>query len=79
METIQSMTKIETKRLLEAVYGVEVAQVHSLNRMGKRRSEHTLMAYQKGDFKRFYVKLSTAVDLPNVPKSIERFTDSRSN
>lgn len=65
------MTKIETKRLLEAVYGVEVAEVHSLIRRGKRRSEHTVQAYKKKDFKRFYVKLSTPVDLPNVPKPLE--------
>lgn len=76
IETVQSMTKIETKRLLEAVYGVEVAEVHSLIRRGKRKSEHTVLAYKKKDFKRFYVKLSTPVDLPNVPKPLEKLGDS---
>lgn len=76
IETVKSMTKIETKRLLEAVYGVEVAEVHSLIRRGKRRSEQTVQAYKKKDFKRFYVKLSTAVDLPNVPKPLEEASSS---
>jgi ribosomal protein L23 len=71
LETVQSMTKIETKRFLEAVYGVEVESVHSLNRMGKRKSEHTLLAYKEKDFKRFYVKLTTPIDLPNTPKPID--------
>jgi ribosomal protein L23 len=71
IETVQSMTKIEMKRLLEAVYGVEVEKVHSLNVLGKRRGDHTIMARKKNDFKRFYVHLSSPVDLPNVPKSIE--------
>lgn len=72
LETVQSMTKIEMKRLLEAMYGVQVERVHSLNVLGKRKSEHTLMAYKKKDFKRFYVRLTTPVDLPNVPKAIDR-------
>lgn len=75
IETVQSMTKIETKRLLEAVYGVQVDTVHALNRMGKRRAEHTVMAHKKKDFKRFYVKLSTEVDLPNVPKPIDQLAE----
>jgi ribosomal protein L23 len=75
LDTVQTMTKIETKRLLEAMYGVQVEAVHSLNRMGKRHSEHTLQAYKKKDFKRFYVKLTTPVDLPNVPKAIDRLAD----
>lgn len=74
VETVKSMTKIETKRLLEAVYGVQVDTVHSLNRMGKRKGENTIMAQKKKDFKRFYVKLSTAVDLPNVPKQIDQLS-----
>jgi ribosomal protein L23 len=65
------MTKIEMKRLLEAVYGVEVEKVHSLNVMGRRRGENTVMAQKKKDFKRFYVRLTSPVDLPNVPKSID--------
>lgn len=74
IETVKSLTKVETKRFLEAVYGVEVASVHSLNRMGKRHAEHTLQAYQKKDFKRFYVRLTTPVDLPNVPKLPENLS-----
>lgn len=76
IETVQSLTKVETKRILEAIYGVEVDSVHSLNRMGKRRAEHTLQAYKKKDFKRFYVRLTSPVDLPNVPKMPENILGS---
>jgi ribosomal protein L23 len=66
------MTKIEARRILEAVYGVQVTGIHSLNRMGKRRNEQTRMPKQDKDFKRFFVRLSTDVELPNVPKAMDQ-------
>jgi ribosomal protein L23 len=71
IETVKSMTKIETKRILEAIYNIQVTGIHSLNRMGKRRNEGTRMPMQENDVKRFFVRLSTDVELPNVPKAID--------
>lgn len=76
-ETRYPLTKIEMKRFLRAVYGIDATQVHSLNVMGRRRGEMTTMPRQGKDFKRFYVKLDEIVELPNVPKAIELITKEK--
>lgn len=64
------MTKIEIGEFLRSVYGIDVVRVNSLNVMGRRRNENTTMPRQGKDFKRFYVKLRSEVELPNVPKPL---------
>lgn len=64
------MTKIEIGEFLRNVYGIDVVRVNSLNVMGRRRNENTSMPRQEKDFKRFYVKLRSEVELPNVPKPL---------
>lgn len=71
IETTKHMTKIETRSILEAMYGIKVEQIHSLNRMGRRKGETSMMPKQTKDFKRFYVTLTNPVELPNVPKALE--------
>lgn len=68
---MQNLTKIEMRRFLESVYGMDIKDIHSLNVMGRRRNESTIMARKGKDFKRFYVRLNAAVDVPNVPKQID--------
>lgn len=74
VETPPQLTKVEAKTLLSSVYGMHIDQVASLNMMGSRQR----IAFKPGDSrgtikkekdtKRFYVKLSSAVDVPTVPK-----------
>lgn len=73
------MTKIEIRRFLRSVYGIDVDRVHSLNVMGRRRGEMTQMPVQGKDFKRFYVKLKSDVELPNVPKPLEELKKATAN
>lgn len=67
-DTVQNLTKIEIKNFLEGVYGMNVEEVRSLNRMGRRRGMKTNMPKQGKDIKRFYVRLSSEVDIPTIPK-----------
>ncbi|GAB0491165.1 hypothetical protein MMPV_002417 [Pyropia vietnamensis] len=74
VETPPQLTKVEAKMLLSSIYGMHIDQVASLNMMGGRQR----IAFKEGDnrgtvkkdkdMKRFYVKLSSAVDVPTVPK-----------
>lgn len=74
VETPPQLTKVEAKMLLSSIYGMHIDQVASLNIMGGRQR----IAFKQGDtrgavkkdkdMKRFYVKLSSAVDVPTVPK-----------
>lgn len=66
------MTKLEIKQFLRAAYGIDVNNVHSLVVMGKRKNELSSMPVQEKDFKRFYVKLKSDVELPNVPKPLDK-------
>ena len=70
-DTVKHLTKIEVRRFLESVYGLNIEHVHSLNRMGRRRGELSPMPRQENDIKRFYVRLKSPVALPNVPKRPE--------
>lgn len=70
------MTKIEMGEFLRNVYGIDVVRVNSLNIMGRRRNEKTAMPRQEKDFKRFYVKLSSEVELPNVPKPLHQVKEA---
>lgn len=74
VETPPQVTKVEAKMLLSSVYGMHIDQVSSLNMMGSRQR----IAFKPGDSrgaikrekdtKRFYIKLSSAVNVPTVPK-----------
>lgn len=68
IDTTKNLTKIEMKNFLEAAYGFHIAEVRSLNRMGRRRNLKSTMPSAGKDMKRFYVRLTTEVDIPNVPK-----------
>ncbi len=68
IDTTKNLTKIEMKNFLEATYGFHIAEVRSLNRMGRRRNDRTMMPRAGKDIKRFYVRLTSMVDVPNVPK-----------
>ncbi|CAN8062596.1 unnamed protein product [Agarophyton chilense] len=71
LETVQQLTKPEMMRFLRAVYGLDVKRIKTVNVMGHRRNEISRMPRRDKDFKRFYVKLNQAVELPNVPKAID--------
>lgn len=65
---MKNLTKVEVKQFLSAVYGFNIAEVRSLNRMGRRRNDRSLMPRAGKDIKRFYVRLTSEVNVPNAPK-----------
>lgn len=72
IETIPKMTKIEAKLFLENVYGVKVEKMNSLVRTVRKVRSKQL---DTTDIKRFYVELTSEVELPNVPKPLENIVD----
>ncbi|KAL2651593.1 hypothetical protein R1flu_019721 [Riccia fluitans] len=64
-KTVPSASKIEIKRVLEAVYGLEVEKVHTLNMEGKKKiSRKTMKYHRRPDYKKAYVVLKNPVTLP---------------
>lgn len=78
-ETVPQMTKLEIKQFLRAAYGIDVNAVHSLVRMGRRKNELTRLPVQEKDIKRFYIKLKSEVELPNVPKPLDQVKKAASS
>jgi len=74
VETPPQVTKVEARLLLSSVYGMDVDKLTSLNIMGGRQR----IAFKPGDsrgavkkdkdMKRFYVKLTSPVEVPTAPK-----------
>eukprot|EP00249_Psilotum_nudum_P004071 c17598_g1_i2 orf=167-439(+) len=56
---------IEIKRVLESVYGLEVAKVNTLNMDGKRRRLPGGWLLKKPDYKKAYVVLRNPISLPD--------------
>lgn len=71
LETVPQLTKPEMKNFLMSVYGLNVKEIHSLVRMGRRRNMRSAMPRFDKDMKRFYVKLHDEVEIPNVPKALQ--------
>ncbi|XP_024386517.1 uncharacterized protein [Physcomitrium patens] len=64
-KTIPSASKIEIKRVLETLYGLQVAKVNTLNMEGKKkRAKGSLAFYRRPDYKKAYVTLKEPVSLP---------------
>lgn len=74
VETPPQVTKVEARLMLSSVYGMDVDKLSSLNIMGGRQR----IAFKPGDsrgavkkdkdMKRFYVKLTSPVEVPTAPK-----------
>lgn len=65
-KTIPSASKIEIKRVLESIYGLQVAKVNTLNMEGKKkRAKGNLAFYRRPDYKKAYVTLKEPVSLPD--------------
>ncbi|KAJ0987348.1 hypothetical protein J5N97_005704 [Dioscorea zingiberensis] len=61
-KTIPSASKIEIRRVLESLYGFDVADVHTLNMEGKKRRRGPYLA-AKPDYKKAYVTLRTPLSI----------------
>ncbi|MQL77305.1 hypothetical protein Taro_009742 [Colocasia esculenta] len=62
LKTIPSASKIEIRRVLESLYGFDVAEVRTLNREGKKRKRGGILI-AKPDYKKAYVTLRTPLSL----------------
>jgi len=62
-KTIPSASKIEIKRVLESLYGLEVEKVQTLNMQGKKKRRGGIV-FSKPDYKKAYVTLKNPVTLP---------------
>ena len=71
IETLPSVNKVEAKIFLEKIYGMEIEKIHSVNVLGKVRrfGKHE---YRTKAYKRLYVKLQEPVELPNIPKPLDK-------
>eukprot|EP00177_Eucheuma_denticulatum_P001822 GFKZ01003256.1.p1 GENE.GFKZ01003256.1~~GFKZ01003256.1.p1 ORF type:complete len:137 (+),score=18.28 GFKZ01003256.1:159-569(+) len=78
-ETVPQITKLEIGEFLRNVYGIEVVKVNSLVIMGRRRNEDSNMPRHGKDFKRFYVRLGSEVELPNVPRPLDKVKNAASS
>ncbi|CAM6034464.1 unnamed protein product [Sphagnum compactum] len=64
-KTVPSASKIEIKRVLESLYGLQVAKVNTLNMEGKKkRARGSVAYYRRPDYKKAYVTLKEPVTLP---------------
>lgn len=64
-KTVPSASKIEIKRVLESVYGLEVEKVHTLNMEGKKKlNRKSGTYYRRPDYKKAYVVLKNPISLP---------------
>lgn len=62
-KTIPSASKIEIKRVLESLYGLEVEKVQTLNMQGKKKHRGGIVL-SKPDYKKAYVTLKHPLTLP---------------
>lgn len=62
LKTIPSASKIEIKRVLESLYGLEVDKVRTLNMEGKKKKRGGLLI-AKPDYKKAYVTLKNPLSL----------------
>ncbi|BBM99732.1 large subunit ribosomal protein L23 [Marchantia polymorpha subsp. ruderalis] len=78
-KTVPSASKIEIRRVLESVYGLEVEKVNTLNMEGKKKlNRKTGKYYRRPDYKKAYVVLKNPVTLPAdvFPLNAVDFEDS---
>lgn len=57
LKTIPSASKMEIKRVLESLYGFEIAKVNTLNMDGKKKKKRGGLLIAKADYKKAYVTL----------------------
>ncbi|XP_008795555.2 uncharacterized protein LOC103711255 [Phoenix dactylifera] len=62
LKTIPSATKVEIRRVLESLYGFEVAEVRTLNMEGKKVKRGPFLA-AKPDYKKAYVTLRSPLSV----------------
>ncbi|GAB2278576.1 hypothetical protein Dimus_013253 [Dionaea muscipula] len=62
LKTIPSASKIEIKRVLESLYGFQVAKVETLNMEGKKKKRGGLVL-SKPDYKKAYVTLNSPLSI----------------
>lgn len=62
IRTIPSASKIEIRRVLESLYGFDVAEVRTMNYEGKKFKRGFLLAY-KPDYKKAYVTLRSPLSI----------------
>lgn len=62
LKTVPSASKIEIRRVLESLYGLDVAEVRTLNMEGKKRKRGGILI-AKPDYKKAYVTLRAPLSL----------------
>ncbi|CAL9179927.1 unnamed protein product [Musa hybrid cultivar] len=62
LKTIPSASKVEIRRVLESLYGFDVAEVRTLNMEGKKTKRGPFLA-AKPDYKKAYVTLRSPLSL----------------
>ncbi|CAA7400676.1 unnamed protein product [Spirodela intermedia] len=62
IKTLPSASKVEIRRVLESLYGFEVAEVRTLNMEGKKRKRGGILI-AKPDYKKAFVTLRTPLSL----------------
>uniref|UniRef100_A0A1D1Z0M0 Large ribosomal subunit protein uL23m n=1 Tax=Anthurium amnicola TaxID=1678845 RepID=A0A1D1Z0M0_9ARAE len=62
LKTVPSASKVEIRRVLESLYGFDVAEVRTLNMEGKKRKRGGILL-AKPDYKKAYVTLRTPLSL----------------
>lgn len=75
-KTIPSASKIEIKRVLESLYGLEVEKVQTLNMQGKKKRRGGIV-FAKPDYKKAYVTLKHPVTLPPNLFPINLFNEEK--
>mmetsp|Transcript_4393 Transcript_4393/g.15251 ORF Transcript_4393/g.15251 Transcript_4393/m.15251 type:complete len:136 (-) Transcript_4393:135-542(-) len=72
-KTQPSVSKIQLKLYLEALYGVEVTNVNTKNFVGKKRRYRTRDAYyREPDYKKAWVTLGEPVTLSGGPAGVKK-------
>ncbi|GJP47361.1 hypothetical protein CLOM_g6561 [Closterium sp. NIES-68] len=61
--TVPSVNKVEIRRYLESLYGLEVDRVHTMNYEGKKKRSR-FGFYRRPDWKKVVVELKNPVTLP---------------
>eukprot|EP00271_Cylindrocystis_brebissonii_P010402 TRINITY_DN26583_c0_g1_i1.p1 TRINITY_DN26583_c0_g1~~TRINITY_DN26583_c0_g1_i1.p1 ORF type:complete len:116 (-),score=28.05 TRINITY_DN26583_c0_g1_i1:241-588(-) len=79
IKTLPSVNKIEIRRILQSLYGLDVERVATLNYEGKKKRSRYGM-YRQPDYKKAYVYLRAPITLPEglfpLPQPKEKGAES---
>ncbi|XP_076921518.1 uncharacterized protein LOC143582954 [Bidens hawaiensis] len=78
LKTIPSASKVEIKRVLESLYGLEVDEVRTLNMDGKKKKRGGLLI-AKPDYKKAYVTLRNPLSISPDLYPIRVIEEERKN